>query len=203
MGLINKGNAAKLARVVINYPNNADHLWSLDITKTNASIPYEFKKAIKDLIIASKSESQLKINRGFKQITNNLRNKSHSLIWVEHKDENFNGLRYKIDFNHPLIQFYTEEKKFSEKDLRILLETIADNLPVSKIIQNNDDDPFRHDRASRNDELNKNDIDLFLKMFDYKSREMLAAIALQWLLNLEPYCYYENQLTEIVKDKLK
>ena len=31
--LLRKGNAAKLARVVIDYPNDADELWSLDITK--------------------------------------------------------------------------------------------------------------------------------------------------------------------------
>lgn len=203
MGLINKGNASKLARVVIDYPNNADHLWSLDITKTNATIPYEFKRSIKELIDASKSESSLKINRGVKQITNSLRNRTNSLLWVEHFDHDVNALKYNLDINHPLFRFYISESKISEKDLKSLLLTIAENLPVSKIIQNNDDDPFKHDRGSRNDTLTKSEIEIVLKMFEYKSREMTAGNAFNWLLNYEPYCYYESQLKLLLKDKLK
>ena len=50
LGLLKKGNAAKFARVVIDYSNDADELWSLDVTKTNASIPFEFKREIKKLL---------------------------------------------------------------------------------------------------------------------------------------------------------
>ena len=64
LGLLKKGNAAKLARVVINYPNNADQMWSLDITKTNASIPYTFRKEIGNLISAVKKKSISKISHG-------------------------------------------------------------------------------------------------------------------------------------------
>jgi DNA-directed RNA polymerase subunit N (RpoN/RPB10) len=50
LGTIKPMNSSKLARVTIDYPNSADNLWSLDITKTNATIPYEFKKEIEKLI---------------------------------------------------------------------------------------------------------------------------------------------------------
>ncbi len=203
MGLINEGNAAKLARVIIDYPNNADHLWSLDITKTNSSIPYEFKKSIKDLILASKSESQLKINRGFRQISNSISNRNNNIIWVEHSDTDFNGLKYKIDPNHPLFKYFISENKISEKDLKTLLITISENLPVSKIIQNNDDDPFKHDRGIRNEKLTQGEIELAVKIFEFKCREMPASTAFQWMLNLEPYCYYETQLKDLLKEKLK
>ncbi len=34
LGVIKAINSSKLARVTIDYPNSADKLWSLDITKT-------------------------------------------------------------------------------------------------------------------------------------------------------------------------
>ena len=38
LGLIRSGNHSKLARVTIDFPNNADSSWSLDIKKTSATI---------------------------------------------------------------------------------------------------------------------------------------------------------------------
>ena len=45
--LIRSGNHSKLARVTIDFPNNADSSWSLDIKKTSATIPYKFREEIK------------------------------------------------------------------------------------------------------------------------------------------------------------
>ena len=203
LGLINKGNASKLARVVIDYPNNADNLWSLDITKTNTSIPYEFKRSIKDLILASKNESLKKINRGIRQIKNNLAPRMNSLIWVENYNQEFDSLNYSIDINHPIFKFYIKEKKISEADLRGLLTTISENLPISKIIQNNDDDSFKHDRIVKNDLLSLGEVEVAKKIFEFKCREMTAGNAFNWLLFNEPYCYYEDQLKQIFREILQ
>ena len=142
LGLLKKGNAAKFARVVIDYPNDADALWSLDITKTNASIPFEFKREIKKLIDKTKKKSVTKIVSGNRNIKRSL-SQTHSNIWKISDEKEFNSYKYIIDNNHPILRGLIDEKKIKEKDLNFLLKLISENLPVAKIIDNNDRDPFK------------------------------------------------------------
>lgn len=196
LGQINKGNSAKLARVVINYSNKADDLWSLDITKTNASIPYEFRSAIKDLIEASKNESLKKIIRGNKVISDGLSHSNNALLWLITKDVQYNSFKYSIDINNPFLKQFISENLITEKNLKILLDVISNTLPVSKIIQNNDSDPSKHDRMYKKDKLTEEEIFHAKKIFNYQCTKMTKSAAFSWLLSFEPYCYYESQLNK-------
>lgn len=193
LGLLKKGNAAKLARVVIDYPNNADALWSLDITKTNASIPFEFKREIKKLIDAAKNASVTKIVRGNRTVNKNL-DFRHAHIWKVSNDNLYNAFRYIIDVNHPIFRHYIDEKKIKEKDLNMLFGIISENLPIAKIIENNDSDPSQHDRMLCKDELSEVELEEVKKIFQYQCAIMTKPAAFAWLLSFEPYCYYESQL---------
>jgi hypothetical protein len=196
LGQINKGNSAKLARVVINYSNKADDLWSLDITKTNASIPYEFRAGIKDLIEASKNESLNKIIRGNRVISEGLSSSKNALIWSTTKDSQFNSFKYSVDINNPFLKQFVDEKLISEKNLKILLDVISNTLPVSKIIQNNDNDPSKHDRMYKKDRLDDEELLYARKIFNFQCTKMTKSAAFSWLLSFEPYCYYESQLNK-------
>jgi hypothetical protein len=200
LGQINKGNSAKLARVVINYSNKADHLWSLDITKTNASIPYEFRTAIKELIEASKNESLKKIIKGNRVISEDLNHSTSALIWLTNKDINFNSFKYSIDINNPFIKKFISDNLITEKNLKILLDVISNNLPVSKIIQNNDSDPSKHDRMYKKDKLTDEEILLAKRIFNHQCASMTKSAAFSWLLSFEPYCYYESQLNKEINE---
>jgi hypothetical protein len=193
LGLLRKGNAAKLARVVIDYPNDADALWSLDITKTNASIPFEFKREIKKLIDTTKKGSVRKIVRGNTKVNKNLSFK-HSHIWKTSDDKEFNSYKYIIDINHPIFNGLIEENKIKEKDLKFLLKLISENLPIAKIIDNNDSDPSKHDRMLTHSELSKDDLHIAEILFQNQMKSMTKSAALSWLLSFEPYCYCEEQL---------
>ena len=192
-GLLRKGNAAKLARVVIDYPNDADALWSLDITKTNAQIPFEFKIAIKHLIDTTKKGSVKKIVRGNRQINNNL-GFNHSHIWKTSNDREFNTYKYIVDIEHPVLKTFVEDKKINEKELKSLLKLISENLPVAKIIDNNDNDPSKHDRMLTNNILSKTDLEIAKILFSNQMSSKTKSAAFSWLLNFEPYCYCEEQL---------
>lgn len=200
LGQINKGNSAKLARVVINYSNKADNLWSLDITKTNASIPFEFRNAIKELIEASKNESLKKINRGNRVISEGLSNGNNALIWLTSKDIQFNSYKYTIDINNPFLKQFVTENLIDEKNLKLLLDVISNNLPVSKIIQNNENDPTKHDRMYKKERLTQEELLHAKKIFNYQCTKMTKAAAFAWLLDFEPYCYFENQLNKEFND---
>lgn len=193
LGLLKKGNAAKLARVVIDYPNDADALWSLDITKTNASIPFEFKREIKRLIDATKNGSVKKIVRGNRNVNKSL-TLNHSHIWKTLNDKEYNSYKYIVDVDHPIFKNLIAEKKIKERDLTILLEVISSNLPVAKIIENNDTDPSKHDRMVSKQELSKSELELARVIFQHQMKTDAKEAAFSWLLNFEPYCYCEDQL---------
>ena len=193
LGLLKKGNAAKFARVVIDYPNDADALWSLDITKTNASIPFEFKREIKKLIDKTKKKSVTKIVSGNRNIKRSL-SQTHSNIWKISDEKEFNSYKYIIDNNHPILRGLIDEKKIKEKDLNFLLKLISENLPVAKIIDNNDRDPSKHDRMLFQNKLSETDLEIAKILFQNQMKTDTKAVAFSWLLNIEPYCYCEEQL---------
>ena len=193
LGLIKKGNAAKLARVVIDYPNDADALWSLDVTKTNASIPYEFKREITKLIDTTKKGSVRKIVRGNRNVNRSL-SLNHSNIWKISDDREFNSYKYLVDTDHPIFRGLIDEKKIKEKDLKFLLKLISENLPVAKIIDNNDRDPSKHDRMLFQNKLSETDLEIAKILFQNQMKTDTKAVAFSWLLNFEPYCYCDEQL---------
>ena len=183
LGQINKGNSAKLAGVIINYSNKADDLWSLDITKTNAAIPYEFKKSIQELIEASKNESLKKIIRGQREINRSIKNIDNSLIWNIKEDKQLNTFKYTIDINNPFFKQFINDKSISEKNLNTILNVISNNIPITKIIQNNDNEPSKHDRISRNEVLSEFELEIAKKIFKFKSIEETKSVALSYLLS--------------------
>lgn len=193
LGLIKKGNAAKLARVVIDYPNDADALWSLDITKTNATIPYEFKREIKKLIDTTKKGSVRKIVRGNRNVNRSL-SFNHSNIWKISDDREFNSYKYEVDIEHPIFRGLINEKKIKEKDLKFLLKLISENLPVAKIVDNNDRDPSKHDRMLSQNKLSETDLEIAKILFQNRMKTDTKVVAFSWLLNFEPYCYCEKEL---------
>jgi hypothetical protein len=193
LGLLNKGNSAKLARVVIDYPNDADTLWSLDITKTNASIPIEFRDEILNLVRTSRLSSVEKINRADRKVRSRLSN-THSHIWKTTKLVDLNSCRYEVDLNHPLFQEFVVQGKISKLDLKLLLDVISGNLPIAKIIENNDAEPLLHDRMSHNVELTPEEIEMAKLIIHDKTKFVSRMEAISWILNFEPFCYHEHQL---------
>jgi len=74
------------------------------------------------------------------------------------------------------------------------LKLISENLPVAKIIDNNDRDPSKHDRMLFQNKLSKTDLEIAKILFQNQMKTDTKAVAFSWLLNFEPYCYCEEQL---------
>ena len=196
-GLLKNSNATKLARVVIDYPNDADELWSLDITKTNASIPIKFKKEIEQLIRINKKGSVNKIIRGNRKVSRSLIN-NHAKIWNSNNDRNLNVYEYFIDENHPIFRSYIDDKKISDRNLKNLLKLISDNLPISEIINNNDLDPSKHDRMWSRIEMSDSELELAQIIFNSQRSQTTKQQAFTYILNFEPFCYFENELKKLL-----
>ena len=178
-----------------NINQNKDTI-SIREIKTNASIPFEFREPIGDVIDAAKHASLIKITRGSRVVNENLNPANNALIWKTSKDNQYNSFKYSIDLDNPFIKNYVSEKIISEKNLKMLLEVISNNLPVPKIIQNNDDDPSKHDRLYKKEKLSEEELISVKKMFNYQCTKMTKAAAFAWLLSFEPYCYCQAQLNQ-------
>lgn len=199
LGVIKQSNSAKLARVVLDYPNDADELWSLDITKTSAQIPFEFKSEITKFIRKSKSASNNKVVRGKRQQRKELGG-TNATIWTERDDKKNHSKTYYINIDHQLIKSAFEGRKcISLKEFKSIIQLISDTLPVSRIIENHDEDPSSHDRAFHLEELSS----LQLKFSKYIYQDFLVEFnhteAVSKVLALEPYCYHETQVKNYLK----
>ena len=75
---------------------------------------------------------------------------------------------------------------------------ISDNLPISEIINNNDLDPSKHDRMWSRSEMSDNEIELAQIIFDSQRSQMTKQQAFTYILNFEPFCYFENQLKKLL-----
>ncbi len=195
LGVIKPINSSKLARVTIDYPNSADNLWSLDITKTNASIPYEFKREIERLVENTKLESVSKIARGISSAATKIRNLlDNSLIWQEKEDKDLRCYRYYPDIRHPIFQNLIDSNKIEKKTLLFVFDLLSTNLPVGRIIENNDNDSGKHDRMVRHDLLKKEELEVAKMIYEKIKGEKNTSAAWSFILKCEPFCYHQDQL---------
>lgn len=200
LGVIKPINSSKLARVTIDYPNAADKLWTLDITKTHATIPYEFKKEIEKLIENTKLESVSKITRGVASITNKVKNLyDNSLIWQEKEDKGVRCYRYIPDINHPIFLNLIDSKKVDRKTLGLVFDLLSQNLPVARIIENNDNDSGKHDRMVKPEKLSKEELDFAKSIYERVKMEKDKSEALNFILKCEPFCYHQDQIKAYLK----
>lgn len=197
LGVIRPNNSAKLARVVIDYPNNTDHLWGLDITKTNAEIPYIFKEAIEDLVNKTKFQSIGKINRRTKVAERKIRGKiGDGLFWKESIHPELRCWKYTPNINHPVFRMLISDNIIDEKNLKLIFRLLSENLPVARIIENNDEDPGKHDRMERREKLTDSELKIGEIWLNTLMTKLTKAEAFDELIKHEPWCYFQNHLKE-------
>ena len=199
LGVLKRGNSAKLARVVIDYPNDADSLWSLDITKTNAIIPYEFLNEIKSFVIKTRQASNSKIVRGIKKKKESL-NYKDAHVWEEHKDIKSNALRYRVNTNHRLFKTLVKENKIDIKQLNLIADLVSETLPIYKIIANNDEDPSQHDKVQPQSKLSKTELQIAKIIYKDELMNFTKNQAISYVLSQEPFCYHEDQLRKYLNE---
>ena len=127
-GLIGKGEATKLARVRIDFPNALDEHWTIDIKKSRAQPPQPVREKLKQIIgRISEQSTRVHVGRG-KKLTENI----SFPIWRRHPSHD--GIKYTLDNEHPMITGYGNllegDKKTKFKELLTIIER---SIPVEAI----------------------------------------------------------------------
>jgi hypothetical protein len=124
----------KLCRVMIEIPNNLDEQWGIDIKKSRAIIPNQVYSEIRNLV---KNANENSLDRYRHRSTSVKVKKAKDVKWIWVKIHGDNGIRYKLNRKHPLIDEILKEDRDSESVealMKSLLDLIEINLPVSEII---------------------------------------------------------------------
>ncbi|MGH8548366.1 MAG: hypothetical protein ACRERU_07160 [Methylococcales bacterium] len=126
--LVPKGEATKLARVQIDFPNSLDEAWTIDIRKSRARPPHAVRERLRQVITHICGRSTI-VHRGRgKKLFEEVR----APIWERYADQGC--IRYALNSDHPLVQ-----KLASRLDddglraLKVLTESIASSLPIEMI----------------------------------------------------------------------
>lgn len=126
--LIPKGEATKLARVQIDFPNSLDEAWTIDIKKSRSRPPLPVRERLRQ-IITQVSGASTTVHRGRGQ---KLFHEVTAPLWERYADNS--GIRYALNRTHPLVQ-RLHEKLDGEgvRHLDLLLESVAASLPVEMV----------------------------------------------------------------------
>jgi Histidine kinase-, DNA gyrase B-, and HSP90-like ATPase len=126
--LVPKGEATKLARVQIDFPNSLDEEWTIDIKKSRARPPLIVRERLRQIITKITNRS-VTVHRGRGQ---KLFHEDQAPLWERYADQE--GIRFAINKQHPLI--VTLESKIAPKEresLQVLLDAIATSIPLEMI----------------------------------------------------------------------
>lgn len=126
--LVPKGEATKLARVQIDFPNSLDEAWTIDIKKSRARPPHAVRERLRQIISQITARS-VTVHRGRGQ---KLFQESQAPLWERYADHG--GIRFAINAEHPLIASLGARLSVADAaSLRVLIDSIAAALPVEMI----------------------------------------------------------------------
>jgi len=141
--LVPKGEATKLARVQIDFPNSLDEAWTIDIKKSRARPPHAVRERLRQ-VIANITTRSVNVHRGRGQ---KLFQETEAPLWERYADHG--RIRYEINKEHPIVTALN--KKLLSEDaasLCVLLDSITASLPVEMIYSDYSTHPREVSRAT-------------------------------------------------------
>jgi hypothetical protein len=126
--LIPKGEATKLARVQIDFPNSLDESWTIDIKKSRARPPLLVRERMRQ-IIGRVTGASTTVHRGRGQ---KLFDEVKAPLWERFADQG--RIRYTVNSRHPLIEELRSRLRTDDaKLLSLVIESVGASVPVEMI----------------------------------------------------------------------
>lgn len=187
LGLQKKRDYSKLARIAVNFSNENDFNWHLDIKKSTATPPIEIRKELDRIArIAIMKSAKIYNWRGQKTITEK-GTVNHKPLWIDEKTRE--GIKkYKINRKHPIIKSLLDENnKLTGKALKLLEE----NVPIELILSNQNEDPSFHELEKQTEKPSDDLINLAVELYKINiSQGVPEELAKQQILSATPFNLY-------------
>lgn len=147
--LIPKGEATKLARVQIDFPNSLDEMWTIDIKKSRARPPSPVRSRLRQIIDRVSTRSTTVYRGRGKKLFDEIK----APFWERYADQG--SIRYALNNDHPLIEALRSElSDENNRRLTMIIDAIASALPVEMIFS----DFATHPRDIHQSEVSQEDI---------------------------------------------
>lgn len=189
LGIEKKRDYSKLARISLNFTNENDFDWNLDIKKSTAIPPIALREDLKRIAkIAIKKSARIYNWRGIVQYGNEI-NRTTENIWVEETTRE--GIKkYKINKSHPVIKNFIDSKGKIGK-ISTVIKLIEENVPVEAILFNQSENPSFHELEKipeiPSDEL----ISLAVELYQiYIHQGITESLAKQQIMNSMPFSLF-------------
>ena len=190
--MMRQGDLSKLARVMVDIPNDLDDLWTLDIKKSHAIPPAEVRENLQVVIdkIADKSKRTWTC-RGKREISDTTEH-----MWTRIKTPG-SGVIYDINRDHPLVEQIISEYPGVKGKLEMLLKNIEQGIPLNQLyVDLNNDEKIDNEKGIEENEIRKT-ID---QMLSSMPSSIVRIEFLSRIEHTEPFCLYP-ELIQSFKDK--
>jgi hypothetical protein len=194
--LVPKGEATKLARVKIDFPNALDELWTIDIKKSRAHPPQQVKDTLRQVLNRIVEQStRVHTGRGRRLFDEN-----PEPCWMRYAEHG--GVRYSVNKDHPVIASY--QRMLEPDQQRLFQEVLAiveDSIPVEAIYSDYSMTPKSFDDTPT---LDGADIARRLGLlFEILSAEKQidADSFRKTVNNLKPFDEYPQEIEQVIKEK--
>jgi Histidine kinase-, DNA gyrase B-, and HSP90-like ATPase len=181
----------KLARVRVDIPNSLDHLWSLDVKKSEAYPPEAVRIALRTFI------DQIG-QRSARVFTHRGRTKqSRDLVYLWERTETRGGIDYLVNRKHPSVVSVA-----TSVNVEALLRALELALPADAIYAD-----MASDRAIENDRLPERELEAELEKMAVRLTETVAEVPgardrlLESLRTFEPFAAHP-EVTERIRKRL-
>lgn len=146
--LVPKGEATKLARVQIDFPNALDESWTIDIKKSRARPPHEVRERLRQ-IISKVTGTSTRIHRGRGQ---KLFQEALEPVWERFADKG--SVRFDLNMSHPLLSsLESMMTKEQTKYMRAYLAALTTSLPIEMIYSDYSTAPRSINQCANEDEM--------------------------------------------------
>lgn len=192
--LIAKEELTKLIRVRIDIPNTLDHLWKIDVKKSNASPPEFIRKQLKQIIF----EIQESGKRVFRQKGQRLSSKVTTPIW--NRRASSGKIIYEINQVHPLVGQIQDSIHGEDKyKFKILIKTLESSFPADVFFNDVANHPEKLEKPAFNDDQLSELLDIFVSNF-IESGIDNEKIPVQ-ILSIDPFASQEELTKNILVRK--
>jgi hypothetical protein len=194
--LIPKGEATKLARVKIDFPNTLDEHWTIDIKKSRAYPPHQVREQIRK-IIGRITDGSIRVIKGKGK---KLYESTPHPIWQ--RTALPGSIEYSLDRSHPVINAIKQslEKSDNQKVEEVLL-IVESSIPIESIYSDFTVSPqhFESTKSLEDSEIISRLEDIWSLLST--SQNISGKDFREIVSSVKPFCYYESLVEDFIKGK--
>ena len=190
--LIPKAEITKLLRVKIDIPNSLDHIWKIDVKKSNAIPPIGVRKELKRIVSKIEISGSRVYKRRGKRLIANVKEPSWERL-IKNKQ-----IEYKINREHTLVKKHLRSLNDSQKRfIENLLCSIESSFPKDMYFNDIATEPEKTSLAP----LSMDQIETLLSIYIDKKGALPTKEKLKDILKTDPFAS-NIEITKKVFDKL-